>query len=139
MQEERRVIAKRFPKGTILVNKIPFVEADTLKIFVKLRKSDCWDAMKNLSMDFQEFPAKKALNGGSISGTGRTSRAGKRDCEKRITLDTISGFSIQCLKRLSAAETVKILCNRFRNYQQRILKATWMTIWRNLKRCALEK
>jgi len=69
MQEERRVITKRFPKGAILGNKIPFVEADTLKNFEKLRKSDCWDAMKNLSMDFQGFPAKKTLNGGSISGT----------------------------------------------------------------------
>ena len=68
MQEERKVIAKRFPKETIQVNKIPFVDADTLKNFEKLRKSDCWDAMKKLSMGFQGFPAKKTLNGGSISG-----------------------------------------------------------------------
>lgn len=64
MQEETRVIAKRFPKETIQVNKIPFVDADTLKNFEKLRKSDCWDAMKTspwISKHFQQSRLSKGV------------------------------------------------------------------------------
>ena len=68
MQEERKTIAKYFPKNKIEVAQIPFVDRSIFLNSQKLRSSDYWNYMKNLVGKFKEVPIKKTLEGSPIDG-----------------------------------------------------------------------
>ena len=69
MQEERKTIAKYFPKDQIEVAKIPLVvDRRLFRNSQKLRSSDYWNYMKNLVGKFKEVPIKKTLEGSPIDG-----------------------------------------------------------------------
>ncbi|XP_078376506.1 uncharacterized protein LOC144659857 [Oculina patagonica] len=70
MQEERKTIAKHFPRNRIAVSQIPQVSRQLFKDFEKLRKSDYWTEMQQLVGKFKEFPIKKTLRGSPIDGQG---------------------------------------------------------------------
>ena len=70
MQEERKTIAKHFPRNQITVSQIPFVSRELFKDFDKLRESDYWTKMEQLAGKFKEFPVKKTLRGSPIDGRG---------------------------------------------------------------------
>ena len=70
MQEERKTIAKHFPRNQITVSQIPFVSRELFKDFEKLRESDYWTKMEQLAGKFKEFPVKKTLRGSPIDGRG---------------------------------------------------------------------
>ena len=75
MKEERKAIAKHFPRNQITVSQIPQVERDLFKDFNKLRKSDYWQEMKRLVEKLKTFPIKKNLRRKSYGRT-RISRIG---------------------------------------------------------------
>ena len=70
MKEERKAIAKHFPRNQITVSQIPQVERDLFKDFNKLRKSDYWQEMKRLVEKLKTFPIKKTLGGRPMDGQG---------------------------------------------------------------------
>ncbi|KAJ7380209.1 hypothetical protein OS493_010922 [Desmophyllum pertusum] len=70
MQEERKAIAKHFPRNQIAVSQIPLVTRELFKDFEQLRKSDYWNEMKQLVGKFKEFPIKKTFGGNPIDGPG---------------------------------------------------------------------
>ncbi|XP_020614507.1 uncharacterized protein LOC110052694 [Orbicella faveolata] len=70
MQEERKTIAKHFPRNQIAVSQIPLVSRELFKDFEKLRESDYWSIMEQLVGKFKEFPVKKTLRGSPIDGKG---------------------------------------------------------------------
>ena len=70
MKEERKAIAKHFPRNQITVSQIPQVERDLFKDFNKLRKSDYWQEMKRLVEKLKTFPIKKTLRGNLMDGQG---------------------------------------------------------------------
>ena len=70
MQEERKTIAKHFPRNQIAVSQIPYVSREQFKDFEKLRESDYWTKMEQLVDKFKEFPVKKTLRGTPIDGRG---------------------------------------------------------------------
>jgi len=70
MQEERKTIAKHFPRNQIAVSQIPLVSRELFKDFEKLRESDYWSIMEQLVCKFKEFPVKKTLRGSPIDGKG---------------------------------------------------------------------
>ncbi|XP_068721083.1 guanylate-binding protein 5-like [Montipora capricornis] len=70
MQEERKTIAKHFPRNQITVSQIPLVSRELFKDFEKLRESDYWTKMEQLAGKFKEFPVKKTLRGSPIDGRG---------------------------------------------------------------------
>ena len=70
MQEERKTIAKHFPRNQITVSQIPLVSRELFKDFQKLRESDYWTKMEQLAGKFKEFPVKKTLRGSPIDGRG---------------------------------------------------------------------
>ena len=75
MKDERKAIAKHFPRNQITVSQSPQVERDLFKDFNKLRKSDYWQEMKRLVEKLKTFPIKKTL-GGNLYGRTRISRIG---------------------------------------------------------------
>lgn len=71
MKEERRIIAKHFPRNQISVIKIPYLqerERDLLSYFEKLSKLQYWGVMERLVEKFKQFPVKKTLGGSYIDG-----------------------------------------------------------------------
>ena len=70
MQEERKTIAKHFPRSQITVSQIPLVTRELFKDFEKLRKNDYWTEMEQLVGKFKEFPVKKTIRGTPIDGRG---------------------------------------------------------------------
>lgn len=70
MQEERKTIAKHFPRNQITVSQIPLVSRELFKDFEKLRESDYWTKMEQLVGKFKEFPVKKTIRGTPIDGRG---------------------------------------------------------------------
>ena len=68
MQEERKTIAKCFPKNQIEVTQIPLVDRKLFRNFRKLRTNEYWKDMKHLVAKFQEVPIKKTLEGSPIDG-----------------------------------------------------------------------
>ncbi|PFX28356.1 hypothetical protein AWC38_SpisGene6931 [Stylophora pistillata] len=70
MKEERKAIAKHFPRNQIIVSQIPQVERDLFKDFDKLRKSDYWQEMRRLVEKLKKFPIKKTLGGSPMDGQG---------------------------------------------------------------------
>ena len=70
MREERKTIAKHFPRNQITVSQIPLVSRGLFKDFGKLRESDYWTEMEQLVGKFKEFPVKKTLRGSPIDGKG---------------------------------------------------------------------
>ena len=70
MKEERKAIAKHFPRNQITVSQIPQVERDLFKDFKKLRKSDYWQEMKRLAEKLKTFPIKKTFGGSLLDGQG---------------------------------------------------------------------
>ena len=69
MQEERKTIAKYFPKNQIEVTQIPsIVDRKLFRNFRKLRTSEYWNDMKHLAGKFKEIPIKKTLEGSPIDG-----------------------------------------------------------------------
>ncbi|PFX28358.1 hypothetical protein AWC38_SpisGene6933 [Stylophora pistillata] len=70
MNEERKAIAKHFPRNQIIVSQIPQVERDLFKDFDKLRKSDYWQEMKRVVEKLKTFPIKKTLGGSPMDGKG---------------------------------------------------------------------
>ena len=70
MQEERKTIAKHFPRSQIAVSQIPQVSRELFKDFEKLRKSSYRTEIKELVGKLKEFPIKKTLRGSPIDGQG---------------------------------------------------------------------
>ena len=70
MQEERKSIAKHFPRNQISVSQIPLVSRELFKDFEKLRESDYWTKIEQLVGKFKEFPVKKTMRGTPIDGRG---------------------------------------------------------------------
>lgn len=68
MQDERKTIAKYFPKSQIEVAQIPLVSRKLFNDFAKLRRSDYWADMKHLVGKFKEDTTKKTLEGSPIDG-----------------------------------------------------------------------
>ena len=70
MQEERKTIAKHFPRNQITVSQIPLVSRELFNDFEKLRESDYWTEMEQLVGKFKEFPLKMTLRGSPMDGKG---------------------------------------------------------------------
>lgn len=71
MKEERRIIAKHFPKNQISVIQIPYLEErerNLLGNFDKLSKLQYWGVMERLVEKFKQFPVKRTLGGSYIDG-----------------------------------------------------------------------
>ena len=67
-KEERKTIAKYFPKNQIEVTQIPLVDRKLFRNFTKLRTDEYWNDMKHLVGKFKEVPIKKTLEGSPIDG-----------------------------------------------------------------------
>ena len=67
-KEERKTIAKYFPKNQIEVTQIPLVDRKLFRNFRKLRTSEYWNDMRQLVGKFKEVPIKKTLEGSPIDG-----------------------------------------------------------------------
>ena len=70
MQEERRTIAKHFPRDQIAVSQISQVSPELFKDFEKFCKSEYWTEMQRLVDRFKEFPIKRTFGGSPIDGQG---------------------------------------------------------------------
>lgn len=69
MVEERKIIAKYFPRNEIAVSEIPLVEDHRLfKDFEKLSRSDYLKAMVTLATELTKFPIKRTREGRSMHG-----------------------------------------------------------------------
>lgn len=80
MKEERRIIAKHFPRNQISVIKIPYLqerERDLLSDFEKLSKLQYWGVMERLVEKLKQFPVKKTLRGSYIDGQALVELTGR--------------------------------------------------------------
>lgn len=68
MQDERKTVAKYFPKDQIQVTQIPLVGRNLFLDFVKLQSSDYWAQMKRLVFELKGVPSKRTLEGSPIDG-----------------------------------------------------------------------
>jgi len=73
MVEERKIIAKYFPRNEIAVSEIPLVEDyELFKDFEKLSRSDYLKAMVTLAKQLTEFPIKRNREGRPMHGVALT-------------------------------------------------------------------
>ena len=68
MAEERKIIAKYFPRDEIAVSEIPHVEDGLFKDFEKLSGSEYLKAMVTLAIQLTEFPIKRTPEGRPMDG-----------------------------------------------------------------------
>ena len=68
MVEERKIIAKYFPRHEIAVSEIPHVEDGLFKDFEKLSGSEYLKAMVTLATQLTEFPIKRTREGRPMDG-----------------------------------------------------------------------
>lgn len=67
--EERKIVAKYFPKSEISVSQIPHVnDLGIFKDFEKLSGSDYMRAAETLATELKEFPIKRTLEGSPMDG-----------------------------------------------------------------------